>query len=149
MTTIVQPLPHDLAVIAALEATVVADDDGTLVPVTVGYATAPEGALEAVQNRTGPDYLIAFPLNSLRDGTLADPFRDGEFVYQITCVGRLAAGVRYLVGQLEAALAGITITGRSVLQVIPEDDGAVRPDTDVVPPVFIATPRYRLSTVPT
>lgn len=136
--TIVQALPHDLAVIDAVET----------IGKPVGFAEAPEGALEGVQNRTGPDYFIVWPLNSLRDGTLADPFRDGEFVYQVTCVGRLASGVRYLVGQLEAALAGITITGRTVLQVIPEDDGAVRPDTDVTPSVFIATPRFRLVTVP-
>ena len=137
--TIVQALPHDLAVIAALQT----------LGKPVGFAEAPDGALEAVQAGTGPDYLILWPLNSLRDGSLGDPYSDGEFVYQITCVGRLAAGVRYLVGQLESALAGVSITGRSVLQIIPEDDGGVRPDTDVTPPVFIATPRWRLSTTPT
>ena len=138
MPTIVQPLPHDLAVIAALEA----------IGRPVGFAEAPDGALAAVQAGTGPDYMLVFPLNSLRGGSLGDPYSDGEFVYQITCVGRLAAGVRYLVGQLESALAGVSITGRSVLQVTPEDDGGVRPDTDVTPAVFIATPRYRLSTTP-
>ncbi len=140
MTTIVEPLPHDLAVIAAL---------GTIAGShPVGFAEALDGALAAVQAGTGPDYMILYPLNSLRDGSLDDPYADADFVYQITCVGRLAAGVRYLVGQLDAALAGVTITGRSVMQVIPEDDGAVRPDTDVTPPVFIATPRRRISTTP-
>lgn len=137
--TIVQPLPHDLAVIAALET----------IGKPVGFAAAPEGALEAVQDRTGPDYMIAYPISSGRDGSLGDPWADADFHYQITCVGRLADGVRYLAGQLEAALAGVSITGRSVLQVEVTDDGAVRPDNDVTPPVFIATPRVRLSTVPT
>lgn len=136
--TVVDVLPHDLAVIDAVET----------IGKPVGYAQAPAGALEGVQNRTGPDYIVAYPLNSVRDGSLADPFADVDLVYQFTCVGRLAAGVRYLVGQLETALAGVSITGRAVLQVVPEDDGAVRPDTDVDPPVFIATPRYRLRTVP-
>lgn len=140
MTTIVQPLPHDLAVIAAL---------GTIAGShPVGFAEAPDGALEAVQARSGPDYYILYPLNSGRDGSLGDPFADADFHYQITCVGRLANGVRYLAGQLEAALAGVSIAGRVVLQVEIEDDGAVRPDNDVTPPVFIATPRVRLSTVP-
>lgn len=144
MTTIVQALPHDLAVIAAL---------GTIAGShPVGFAHAPTGALDAVRQGTGPDYLVLYPLNSLRDGSSEDPFADGEFVYQITCVGRLADGVRYLVGQLEAALAGVSIAGRSVMQVIPEDDGAVRPDMDVIQenglPVMIATPRYRISTTP-
>lgn len=137
--TVVQPLPHDLAVIDAVET----------IGRPVGFAAAPAGALEAVQDGTGPDYYIVYPLNSLRGGTLGDPHSEGEFVYQITCVGRLAAGVRYLAGQLESALAGVSITGRTVLQVIPEDDGAVRPDTDVTPAVFIATPRCRISTTPT
>lgn len=139
MSTIVKPLPHDLAVIAALETT----------GKPVGFAEAPEGALEGVRLRTGPDYYVLYPLTSRRDGSLGDAYSDGEFVYQVTCVGRLASGVRYLAGLLEPALAGITITGRKVIQTVPEDDSGVRPDTDVTPHVFIATPRYRLVTVPT
>lgn len=137
--TVVQVLPHDLAVIDAVETT----------GKPVGFAQAPAGALAAVQAGTGPDYYVVHPISGTRDGSLSDPFADADLVYQITCVGRLAAGVRYLVGQLETALAGVSISGRSVLQIVPEDDGAVRPDFDVDPPVFIATPRYRLSTTPT
>lgn len=137
MTTIVKPLPHDLAVIAALETT----------GKPVGFAEAPAGALEAVQDRSGPDYMVLYPLNSVRDGSLGAPYSDAELAYQVTCVGRLASGVRYLVGLLEPALAGIAVAGRSVT-VIPEDDGAVRPDTDVTPHVFIATPRFRLASTP-
>lgn len=139
MSTIVKPLAHDLAVITALET----------IGKPVGFAQAPAGALEGVQDGTGDDYMCLYPLNSLRDGSLGDPYSDGEFVYQVTCVGRLAAGARYLTGRIEAALAGVAITGRVVTQVIPEDDGAVRPDFDVTPAVFIATPRWRITSVPT
>ncbi len=139
MTTIVALLPHDLAVIAALQTIVM----------PVGFAEAPAGALAGVQARTGPDYIIVYPLQAQRDGTLGDAFSDAELVYQFTCVGRLASGVRWLVDQIEPALASVAITGRAVLQVIPEDGGQVRPDFDLDPPVFLATPRFRLVTVPT
>lgn len=139
MATVVDLLPHDLAVITRLET----------LGKPVGFAEAPAGALDGVRLRTGPDYMILWPLNSIRGGTLADPFRDVELVYQVTCVGRLASGVRWLVSRIETALAGTTITGRTLLQVIPEDGGQVRTDDDVTPNVFIATPRFRLETVPT
>ncbi len=138
MTTVVNLLPHDLAVIAALQT----------IGKPVGFAEAPAGALAGVQARTGPDYVIAYPLQSQRDGTLGDPYSDADLVYQFTCVGRLAAGVRWLVDQIEPALATVAITGRAVLQVVPEDGGQVRPDFDLDPPVFIATPRFRISTTP-
>lgn len=139
MSTTVDLLPHDLAVITALET----------IGKPVGFAEAPAGALDGVRLRTGPDYYIAWPLNTVRDGSLADPYMDADLVYQITCVGRLAAGVRWLVDQIEPALLTVTVTGRAVTQVIPEDGGAVRQDFDVDPAVFIATPRVRISTVPT
>lgn len=139
MRTTVELLPHDLAVIAALETT----------GKPVGFAAAPPGALDAVQKRTGPDYLILYPLNTFRDGSLGDPWKDADLVYQVTCVGRLAAGVRWLVDQIEPALLGTTVAGRAITQVVPEDGGQVSLDVDVTPPVYIATPRYRLSSTPT
>lgn len=131
-------LPHDLAVIDALEA----------IGKPVGFADAPPGALEGVRTRTGPDYLILYPIDTNRDGSLGDPYTHAELVYQVTCVGRVAAGVRWLVDQVESALLTVTVTGRSVTQVIPEDGGQVQVDRDVEPDVFYATPRYRLVTVP-
>lgn len=133
-------LPHDLAVIAALETI----DGGH----PVGFAAAPAGAFEAVRGRSGPDYMILYPLNTVRDGSLGDPWTDAELVYQITCVGRLAKGVRDLVDQIEPALLGISVSGRSIGQVIPEDGGQVRTEFDVEPPVFLATPRFRLVSFP-
>lgn len=137
MSTVVRLLPHDLAVKAALET----------IGKPVGFAEAPAGALEAFANDPpGPDYYVLYPINTVRDGSLGDPFVDAELVYQITCVGRLAAGARWLVDQIEPALTGITVANRQVNLVIPEDGGQVRPDEDVEPSVFIATPRVRLVT---
>lgn len=141
MRSSVALLPHDLAVIARLQ-TIAGSHP-------VGFGAAPEGAYEAVRLRSGPDYMILYPLNGTRDGSLGDPFTDADLVYQITCVGRLADGVRWLVDQIEPALLGATVAGRTIVQVIPEDAGQVRAELDVSPPVFLATPRYTLQSVPT
>lgn len=141
MRSTVDLLPHDLAVITALE-TIAGSHP-------VGFAAAPEGAYEAVRLRTGPDYMVLFPLNSLRDGSLGDPWTDADLTYQVTCVGRLADGVRWLVDQIEPALLGITVSGRYITQVIPDEGGPVRPELDVEPAVFLATPRYTLQSLPT
>lgn len=145
MVTTVELLPHDKAVKAALEA-ITGDHP-------VGFAQTPDGALEGVQNRTGPDYMVVWPISGLRDGSLEDPFADVDLVYQISCTGRDGDGVRWLVDHIAPALAALTIPGRSVMQVTPDDDGAVRLDQDIRPEldgpgVNVATPRYRISTTP-
>lgn len=138
MRTLVELLPHDKAVLTAL----------ATVGKPVGFGAAPDGALEGVQARTGPDYYIVFPLQAVRDGLLNDPYMDVDLIYQITCVGRLADGARWLTDQIEEALLAVSIAGRAVTQVVPEEGGQVRTDFDLNPPVFTATPRYRISTVP-
>lgn len=136
--TIVQPLPHDLAVKTALET----------IGKPVGFGQAPAGALDS-EGRPTTDYLVLYPISGTRDGSIGDPYADAEFVYQVTVVGRLPDGVRWLVGRIESALLGVTVTGRRITQVIPEDSGAVTADRDVGPPhPYYSTPRYRLATSP-
>lgn len=141
MRTTVDVFPHDQAVLAALRT----------IGRPVGFAVAPEGALEAITQPpyTGPDYLILYPLNTGRNGGLSDPYDEAELIYQVTVVGRLADGVRWLVDQIEPALLGLSVPGRSVAWVQPDDDSGVRPDFDTKPPVLVATPRFRIKTVPT
>lgn len=141
MPTIVEPLPHDLAVKTAL-----ADATGR----PVGFTEAPDGALDGVLNATGPDYYVMYPIGGgQRDGSVADPDADVEFVYQITVTGQTGEGVRDLVGKIEPALTGLTIADRRVLRVRVADFGDARPDRDVGPPHPIyATPTVRLWTTP-
>lgn len=139
MRTIVEPLPHDLAVKTALET----------IGKPVGFAQAPAVSI-GTNGLPTTDYLVLYPIGGgQRSGTLNDPFADIRLVYQITVVGRLPEGVRWLTGKIEPALLGTTITGRVVAQVIPEDLEGVFADRDVGPPhPFYSTPRYRLHTVP-
>ncbi len=137
MSTIVKPLPHDLAVKAALET----------LGKPVGFAAPPPNALMNMK-AGGPDYLIVWPISSGRDGSLGDPWADGSFSYQIDCVGRLPAGVRWLVGEIPAALASLAIAGRAITQIVPVTDGRVMVDFDVDPPIYTAQPEVRITTVP-
>jgi hypothetical protein len=136
--TVVAILPHDQAVLDALEAT------GR----PVGFAVAPEGALDGVRTHTGPDYLIVYPISGLRAGSMAGD-EEVALVYQTTIVGRTAAGVRWLVDQVEAALQSVAVPGRTVIRAAAENIGDVRPDNDITPPVFLATPRFTVWTTPT
>ena len=138
MRTIVLPLPHDLAVVAALEA----------IGKPVGFGDAPVGAFDAVRLGTGPDYLTVFPITAgNRDGAIADPYSDAQFVYQINVTGRSALGVRSLVGKIEPALLEVVIPNRRVSFIQPDDLEGVFPDRDVTPHVWFSTPRFRISTV--
>lgn len=149
MRTYVEPLAHDKGVIAALESIPPTGDDPPR-PHPVGFARAPTGALQAVLDGTGADYLVLHPLpGSTLDGPSGDPYADADLSYQITCVGRTATGVRWLVNQLEPALRTLQIPGRGVKRISMEDLGAVRPDEDTRPPTFIATPRCLIRTGPT
>lgn len=140
MSTIVEPFPHDAAVLDALKT----------IGRPVGFATAPNGALEAVRaTPPGPGYFILYPIGGgSRSGPVGDPYADAELVYQITTVARLPDEVRWLVGKIEPALAAVTVAGRVIYRVQPDDLEGVYPDRDLTPPVFYGTPRYRLYSTP-
>ena len=139
MRTIVEPLPHDLAVVDALET----------IGKPVGFAAAPAGALTA-SGLPAEDYIVLYPIGGgRRDGPMNDPYADAQLVYQTTIIGRMAEGVRWITGQIEEALLGVTVAGRVIIQVVPEDLEGVFADRDVGPPhPYYSTPRWRLWTVP-
>lgn len=148
MTTIVKPLPHDLAVVAALETlTVMVGTPPVSTAVPVDFARAPKDALTNLK-AGGPDYIIVWPISSGRDGSLGDPWSDGTFTYQIDCVGRLPEGVRWLIGEIDEALASVAITGRVVTQIVPVTDGRVLGDFDTTPHIYTAQPERQILTVP-
>lgn len=119
---------------------------------TAGVVAALEGAGLDVGDASAEDleapYVVVYRLNGTRDGEAAAPDDRGEFIYQITCVGRLASEAERLAERSETALRSMTVAGRAV-QVWVEADGAVNRDDDVTPPVFYATPRFRIWTTPT
>lgn len=116
----------------------------------VGFGAAPADALQNLLNQAnpGPDYLILYPVTDRRSGTLRDPYEDIASEYQVTIVGRMAEGVRWLIPRVEAALKAMVIPGRAVVTFVPVTGGGVRPDLTTTPPVFIATPSWRVWSTP-
>jgi hypothetical protein len=139
--TVVEPLPHDLAVAAAL----------ATLDHPVGYAAPPPGALEAVRadpNDGSKVYLVIWPApEGARDGSVADPYADATLLYTIWVVGGRPDLVQTVQGQLEAALADVEVPGRAVLSV-ELDLGGITADTDTVPTIFSASPVARIATTP-
>ena len=138
MRTIVKPLPHDLAVKAALET----------IGKPVGYGNAPANAL-TTSGLPATDYLVLHRVGGGRLGTLNDPYADAQLVYQVNAVGKLPDGVAGLLGRVEAALLATSITGRQVTQVEPLAEQGPQPDRDIGPPhPFWGFTQLRLWTVP-
>lgn len=109
----------------------------------------PPGALNALVNGTGPGYCIVYPLaGGSRDGTAKDPWVDWELVYQVTCVDRGPEGVRWLVDQLEPALATLTVPDRKILWIRPQPSGVWEDPDTANPSLFFSTPSFRIKTTP-
>lgn len=114
-------------------------------------ALAAAGLTVEVVDRGGtpPPVVVVHPLpGGSRDGTVADPFDDGDIPYQLTCVGTGREQAEWLVPQALAALRPtVAVTGRRV-RVVPEGHAHVVIDRDVDPPVWTAMQRVELQSVP-
>jgi hypothetical protein len=108
--------------------------------VTVGDAEAPTVA---------PPHVALYQIDGGGlSGTLEDPNDDAELIYQATCTGVSREQTQWLVDKTFGLLAGVAITGRSVPLVQLEMMPGVKRDDNVSPPIFWATPRFRLFSTP-
>lgn len=97
----------------------------------------------------GTPYSVLYPLSGGgRDGSMASPEDDVTVVYQVTCVGVTRQQARDLADRVDSAVREVVIPGRAVTNVSAELPPGVQRDDDVTPPLFYATPRYRISTTP-
>lgn len=122
---------HTDAVIAALQAT----------GLTVGDSQAPAGA---------PPYGVVYPISGGDSyGTLGDRNGDAELVYQVTCVGSSRKQAEWVADKALGLLAGFAApTGRSVPLVALESMPGIQRDDEKSPPLFYATPRFRVFSTP-
>ena len=97
-------------------------------------------------------YYVVYPLpGGVFDGTLGCPDDDASLIWQVTCIGATARQCEAAVDRANSVLIGqpLTIAGRFVCRVWADmAGGGVRRDDTVQPPVFIATPRYRIDSTP-
>lgn len=93
-------------------------------------------------------YAVVYPVVTQRDGPVADPDADCVFTVQVTCHGASAESVTQIVDDVEVALRAVVVSGRSVTRVEPIGGGDLRRDDDVTPPLYFATPRWRVHSTP-
>jgi hypothetical protein len=121
---------HTAAVITRLQA----------LGVTVGDAQAPNMA---------PPYVVVYQIaGGDTYGPLGAQNDDAELIYQVTCVGTSREQAQWLVDKTLGLLSGISVSGRSLPLVTVEMVPGIQRDDKVSPPVFWATPRFRLFSTP-
>lgn len=125
---------HTDGVIAALEAAELAVGDA-------------EGELEGEDLQAPYCVVYSIPGGS-RGGSLENPHEDAELVYQVTCVGETRRQAEWVADKANVLLAGFPVTGRSIAFVEISSNPGVRRDDTVSPPLFYATPRYRIKSTP-
>ena len=92
-------------------------------------------------------YVVVYRVGGSRDGEAAAPEDRAELIYQLTCVGAIRKQAEWLQDEAEGALRSMSVAGRAV-EVRLDSDGSVSRDDDLSPPLFYATPRYRIWTTP-
>ena len=97
-------------------------------------------------------YAIVYPLaGGVFDGPLGCPDDDASLTWQVTCVGVTRDQCEWVADKVNGILIGqpIVVAGRHISRVWADmAGGGARRDDEVQPPVFIATPRYRVESTP-
>lgn len=130
--------------------------DGVVFTFDGGAPTNPGGQGWGWQGKPGETpfkpYCIVYPLTGgTFDGPLGCPDDDASLIWQVTCVGRDRPQCEAIADRVNATLIGqpLTVPGRFIMRVWSDmAGGGVRRDDTVQPPVFIATPRYRVESTP-
>lgn len=163
MTQLASLNAHTSAIVDLLSTTMKTFDAGapdlTVTPGVVAPGTKGWGWQGAPGTSTFRPYRIVYPLpggifygDDL--GTLCEPSDDSSLIWQVTCVGRDRPQCEAIVDDANDLLveraADLVIPNRYVQRIYADmAGGGARRDDEVQPPVFIATPRYRVLTTPT
>lgn len=142
---------HTDAIIDALDAELKTFDSGApnLNEIAGGQGWGWQGA--PGQSAFKP-YYVVYPLaGGVFDGSLGCPDDDASLTWQVTCVGATRPQCEAAADRANEVLIGqpLIVTGRHISRVWADmAGGGVRRDDLVQPPVFIATPRYRVESSP-
>lgn len=151
MTDLAQLRTHTDAIVDALDVMLKVFDAGApdLNVIPGGFGWGWQGTPGDSEFRP---YCIVYPLpGGLFDGPLGCPDDDASLVWQVTCVGATRGQCEWVADQVAAVLIGQTlnVANRFIFRIWADmAGGGVRRDDTVQPPVFIATPRYRVDSTP-
>ena len=130
MVTTVESRPHTEAVLAVL----------ATLGRPVGDCTRPQG---------NPPFIVVYPgQGGSRNGTIADPDADAVLYFRIICVGWDRAGAEWMADRVAEVMPTLSVPGRRAHRITLESDSGVSRDDDVTPPLYAATPLWRLWTSP-
>jgi hypothetical protein len=103
----------------------------------VGDAEKPQGAVTK--------YCVVYPIpGGSVSGSLGDPEGDAELVYQVTCVGRTREQAEWVVNKAMGLTAGFNVVDRHIARVFLDTPSGVTRDDQADPPLFYATPRFKV-----
>lgn len=143
--------PHTTAIVDALDAVLKTFDAGSPGLAALGGGEGWGWQGKPLESKFKP-YCIVYPLpGGVFDGPLGCPDNDASLIWQVTCVGATRPQCEWVVDKVNATLVGqpLTIPNRYVTRVQADmAGGGARRDDTVQPPVFIATPRCRVDSVP-
>lgn len=143
--------PHTSAIVDKLDAELKTFDAGA-----PDLTNNPGGQGWGWQGQPGASvfrpYFVVYPLpGGYFDGTLGDPDNDASLIWQVTCVGATRAQCEAAADRANDVLIGqpLNVADRFICRVWADmAGGGARRDDTVQPPVFIATPRYRVDSTP-
>lgn len=96
-----------------------------------------------------PPYAVVYDISDSTSGTLGAPDDFSEFVFQVTCVGRLPSEARYVRDKAIYLVEGFAVPNRAIIRVSKEPgSGRVERDDEVTPPLYYCTPLFRVRSVP-
>lgn len=151
MTNLASFRAHTSAIVDVLDAELKTFDAGA-----PDLNETPGGAGWGWQGTAGASkfkpYWIVYPLSGgVFDGPLGCPSDDASLTWQVTCVGATREQCEWAVDKANELLVEQTliVAGRHISRVWADmAGGGARRDDTVQPPVFIATPRYRVESTP-
>lgn len=156
MTQLARLNPHTSAILDVLAVDMKTFDAGApdldATPGVVASGTHGWGWQGKAGQSSFMPYRVLYPIiGGVFDGTLGEPSDDASFMYQVTCVGMTRPQCEAIVDNTNGLLVEqpLTVAGRYIMRVWCDmAGGGARRDDTVQPPVFIATPRYRVESTP-
>lgn len=156
MTQLARLNPHTSAILDVLNAELKTFDAGApdlnSTPGIVASGTHGWGWQGKPGESAFKPYRVLYPIiGGTFEGPLGCPSDDASLIYQVTCVGRDRPQCEWIVDNTNDLLVEqpLTVAGRSIMRVWCDmAGGGARRDDTVQPPVFIATPRYRVESTP-